>query len=85
MDTEPAMWTNWLLHSNVQLEEFNQTGAAEAEAIAVAATVGESKFSDKILFAHSPHLKLRFYRASQVDGYLRARSTATVTYGRFYR
>ena len=56
VDTEPAMWTYRLLHSNFQSEAFNQTGAAEAEAIAVAATVGESKFSDKFLFAHSPFL-----------------------------
>ena len=43
VDTEPATWMNRLLHSNVQLEEINQTGPAEAEAIAVEAIVGKSK------------------------------------------
>ena len=56
VDTEPATWTDRLLRSNVQLEEVNQTGAAEAEAIAVEATVGKSKFSYKFLFTHSPFL-----------------------------
>ena len=56
VDTEPAVWTDRHLHSNVQLEEINQTGPAEAEVIAVEATVGKSKFSYKFLFTHLPFL-----------------------------
>ena len=56
VDTEPARWTDRLLHSNVQLEEFNQTGPAEAETIAAEATLSKFKFSDKFLFTHSPFL-----------------------------